>query len=358
MPDYVLKCDVTQNGNGFDKPASVSIRKRPDVPSKTTLTFPNLDGQFNEYFASNDLIAVYLGLDALEPNAIVIGFPFEIAGRSVLTVGLADMMTILNRSQKKIDLRDNLDGVEAAFAIRNMIDNIDQSMYYQQVDTSRIKGTDPGVWLDSSFRYEKYGKVLTIIKDIHSRCYDTTEYPKTPLPYTFYMQENKFIFRKMQRVQEATAVIDFPNVDDLLNSSPTRSLMPVINKCTIIGGKYKDIYGNEFRYEGTYENASAIKMFGEHHAVFSDEGLMTDWECYQKAIRVVTNSYVRNITSSISVPNLFSAIPNVTVISANDSKYGISGNNLISSLDISVGGGSTKCTATLNNSNPVLIEYL
>jgi hypothetical protein len=343
MPNYTLKCDVTQDGNGFDNPATVSIRKRPNVPARGTLTFPNLNGKFTDYFSSTDIIAVYLGLDVLEPKAVLMGTPFELTGRSTLTVSITDMMGIINRDQDRLWKYDNYDGWEAGHAIRNSVDDVDQSMYSQSIE----------------LRYEGYGSVLSIVKDIQSRSWDDSGYPLTPLPYTIWMSENRMHFRKMQRIDEADTVIDFANIDDLLDSHPSKSIMPMVNKATVLGATYTDLRtGDKKRYVGSYTHQSAVNAFGVHHKVITDDSLTNNWECELRAAREVTASKVRNVTSSISVPNLISAIPDVTVINVNDSKYGVAGNHRISELAINYGGGNSRCSATLNNTEPVLTEFL
>jgi hypothetical protein len=359
MPNYTLKCNVTQDGNGFDKPATVSIRKRPNVPSKATLTFPNLNGKFSNYFSSTDIIAVYLGLDVVEPKAIIMGFPVELTGRSVLTVGLTDMLAIVNRDHDRLWKYDNYDGWEAGHAMRNAVDAVDQSMYSQTIDTTGIQGTNPRVILDDTLRYESYGTVLSIVKDIQSRSWDDSGYPSTPLPYTAWMLENRLNFRKMERIDEADAVLNFANVDDLLSSHPSKSIMPLINKVTCIGAGYTDMRtGDKKVYVGSYTHQSSVNAFGLHHKVIKDESLTNIWQCEQRAAREVMASKVRSVTSTISVPNLLSAIPDVTAINVNDSKYGVSGNHRISELAINYGGGNSRCSATLNNTEPVLTEFL
>lgn len=357
--DYVLKCEVMQNGNAIDNPTFGSIRKRPNSSSEGILSFPNLKGSFTDYFASNDIIEVFLGLDVLEPVPIITGFPFELKGRTALTIRLADMMTIINRSQQKLDDFTNYDGFEASLGVKNSVDGVDDSMYYKTLDTSGIQGTNPRVILGDDLRFKAYSSRLNVIEEIRTRCWDTSGYPEIPLTYTYWMDDDRFNFRKMQRTADASAVLSFNSIDHLLASRPSRTLAPIINKATVIGAEYEDgVTGLKKNYEDTFSMASVVKSQGEHHGVFKDASLTNNWECKQKAARIVRASMTRQITTAVSMPNLLTAIPNVTVISVDDSDYGISGNNLVASLDIQFGGGGTGCTATLNNTEPVIVEYL
>jgi len=357
--NYSLKVEVTQNGNGFDNPITGSVQKRGNAPSTANLTFPNLNGKFKDYFASNDVIRVYVGLDAIEPEPIITGFPVDDTGRSMFSIRLSDMLTRLNHSQAKIDDFNNYDGVEAARAMQALVDDVDMSMYSSSIDTSGICGTNPRVILAEDFRHKDYSTVWKMLQDINSRCWDTTEFPKTPLSYSFWMSDTKMNFRKKQRADEASAVYSFDTIDDILTSKPTRSLVPVINKCTVIGATYKDpATGIQKNYEGTYTHQSSVDAQGEHHAIIKDQTLTNNWECEQKAARYVFSSKVRRVTSTIDVPNLMSGIPNITVISVDDSDYGIEGNHIVSELDISFGGGNTGCSVTLNNVEPVMTDYV
>ncbi len=356
---YELKCDVTQDGAGFDNPSRVLIRKRPRSPISTEMVFPNLHGKFSDYFASTDIIAVYLGLDVVETKAIVMGYPYEVRGRSSLTVGISDLLSIVNRRKSKLWKNFNFDGKEAGLAIRYLLDDTPQTMYSQTIDTTGLQGTNPRIILEDDLRYESYVSNLKIIQDITDRCWDTSGYPLTPLGHTFWMLENRFNFRKMQRISEADAVLSFSSTTNIFRSRPTKSLLPMVNKATVLGKVYTDLRtGDKRRYEGSYSHQSSITAFGEHHQVYQDDTLTSKWQCENKAARIVMASKVRTITSQIVVPDLFTAIPDVTIIDVNDTEYGLSGNYGVAELSIGVGAGNSRCNATLNNVDPVMTDFL
>lgn len=356
---YTLKYAVRVDGTLLNSPERITIRKRPNVPAEATMIFLNKNGKYSNYFGSKDIFEIKIGMDAIDSKPIFTGFATDIVGRTVLSVHLSDLMGVLNRDKIRLWEHFNFDGLEAGYAIRKLVEAVDSSMYYKPIDPTGIKGTFPKVILDETLRFKTMTSHLSVIKDILSRSWDTSEYPSTPIPYAMWMDDDRFHFRKMQRTADATPIKSYPSVDDLLESRPSKSLLPLINKVTVIGTTYKDLRTGETKnYIGEHSHASSIKTFGVHHAVYQDKSLTSNWQCENKAARIVMASKVKVTTSSISVPDFYTAIPNISVITVNDSAFGIAGNNLVSQVDIMYGGGNTKCTLTLNNVEPVMVKYI
>lgn len=354
---HTLKYDVTVEGTVLTSPNSITINRRANVPATATMQFTNKNGKYTDYFGSTDLFTVDIGLDG-DPRFAFLGYPIDMSGRSILTIQLADMMSIINRAKTQIWKYDNFDGWEASQAIRKLIEDVNLSPFSQNFDLTGIKGTNPRVILDDTLRYVDFASNLDIIKAIRDMCWDRTEDPKIPLGYTMWQRENRFHFKKLQRIDEAIPVIEYPSVDSLLSSRPSKSIMPLINKVTVLGAEYKDLKTDDKkRYKGVFTHASSIAAFGENHQVYTDNALTTHWQCKSKAERIGVASMVRVITSRIEVPELYEAVPNLTVLYVNDSKYGLKGNHIVSEVTVQIGGG-TRCSITLNNVEPYMTKYL
>lgn len=328
------------------------------VNSAAELTFgvSNKSGMYNYFFLPGDKIEFYYGIGQIPNVPQFTGYPVSVSGSTIKKVTCVDYLACAKNEWVKLDDYTNYDGYLASAAIASLISGLNGTpltVGKSGVETERvITDTD-------DIRYPEYADKLSVIQDINDLCWDESYASNSyhPLPYFFYVNGTTFFHKKQTDITAATPVMSIAYADNLLSSDPEYTMDYTCNRCTYIGGEYKDAAGNTRRYEGTHTDATNLANMRLFHVVKEDKKLPSDGDCVAAAERYVqANKYI-TVKSSLKHTDGMYLTPGVSVIEIENSRYGISGNNLVVGVNVSMSAGVVDVNIDLAQRKSVLTDF-
>lgn len=318
-----LKIEITVNGNGFDNPNSGNIKKQKDIWT-ASLSYPNPQGKMFEYFQTRDEVRIYLGLDELPSIPTFTGFLSADSGENLKSFSFHGRLSSANRDNVIIDNNYNLDGMEVSQAIKTLIGLTDTNY------TLKFTGTNPEVFVPSTFRYDKGENIYTLIKKLRDMAYDNVDYSQRLLYYFLYEEDDKLYFRKEPELIDENSWFTITGGDNLLSGKPKSKTYGVINKQTVIGDGVK----------ATYRSKHRIAVDGVLSGkTINNEKLKSAAECYEKARVEVENNKFKTINTNITALEMIDAVPGLTIIKIQNAKNIVNGLHRVRDINMSFGRG-------------------
>lgn len=352
---YPLNIEVTVNDDGFDKPISARCQKHPNSPFNFDISWPNPYDKMSRRLHFNDVVKVYAGFGDLSDVPVFTGCPFRRTGRSISKIYFNSFMNLLGGHTVFINDEFNLDGLEIAEAIRFLFSEVvDYSMFYEQFTTS-LRGTDPKRYVNG-LRHASGINGLKLLEELRGLTSSLTDLPNLPVKYILYESDLTLYMRKPQPTDgTGYPAYHYINIDDIAGEPDVSRAKT--NRSVVTGKAYKDSFGIERKLSATHDDASSQQL----NSVWDDvesTGLTSFSDCQDLAALLVEQGKFKQVKTQIEDLNLLEAIPGLTLIRVDESKYGFEGDFLAQDIDISLGGGNNFVRANLNGERTLVGDVI
>jgi hypothetical protein len=341
----------------------------PNAAARMELTFPNRQGSNLNVLHENQFIRMSLGLDGLGIYPRFYGF---VANRSIITAPGQSSVSfecydLLGQAQREFvkytEFGDNIDGMDAAQAIRVLLQSlwglITGSMpFTPPVDTDGVNGLYPPrtvVPADGLYAPE-YETKLALIQTLNEMCC-IDQYPNPPMPYILFVDgEGRFHHRPVQDLAAGYPRLTISYAGNLNKAKQTTRSTKLITNC-IVNGQQDPNDPDGHKYEGSFYDVSWCIMEGVWTQKFSKTYLKSVDECRDYAMRKVSLYRELYEPVTVEVRRAYEFVPGDLVAFVNP-VTGKSENMRVMEMDITFQPTDFSVKLTLGAMNYLPTDYI